>query len=117
MSNKSDPLWSELRVKVSDADKRLKEEHLSASAKSKTARWQEQRNAKPLARRDDRSEQYAIAALQIAAVATDAERSAASCRPLSRSHERRRRSCAADERQRRERCGRLGPRNHLRTVI
>ncbi len=120
MSDKSDTLWTALRAKVGDTDKRLKD--LSASAKSKNdktkaeakaevtarlavienkvrdgkarvaadnekmkawveerktmiqdkvAQWKEQRNVKKLATRADSSEQYAIAAIQTAAVAID----------------------------------------------
>ena len=120
MSDKSETLWNELRAKVSEADKRLKD--LSASVKSKSektkaeakaevtarlaamnntvrdgkarvsadnekmkawveeretmtqdkvAQWKEQRNAKKLATRADGSEQYAIAAIRMAALAVD----------------------------------------------
>jgi len=120
VSDKSETLWNELRGKVSDADKRLKD--LSAGVKSKSektkaeakaavtarlavmentvrdgkarvaadngkmkawveerktmtqdkvAQWKEQRNARTLATRADGSEQYAIAAIQMAAVAVD----------------------------------------------
>ena len=120
MSNKSETLWSELRAKVSDADKRLKDLGASVESKSekskaeakaavtarlaametkvrdgkarvaanndkmkvwveerktmtqeKVAQWKEQHNAKKLATRADNSEQYAIAAIQMAAVAVD----------------------------------------------
>jgi len=116
MSEKSETLWNNLRAKVNDVDKRLKELGTSAKSKNdkakadvtarlalienkvregkarvaadnekmkasveerktmtqdKVAQWKEQRNATKLAARADNSEQYAISAIEIAAVAID----------------------------------------------